>query len=293
MKLGMNLPIMVPGLTRDHILDWCRRIDAGPYSSLGIGERINFPNPEAIVTMSAAAVVTERVELIFSVLALPIHRPVVLAKQIATLDVLSEGRITVGVGVGGREEDYSAAGADFNIKRFSRMEGHVKTMRQVWAGEMVVEGALRPVEPYPLQTGGPSILAGAIFPKSIERAAKWSDGLTDFSFGPSLQEIEEKLNLARASWLDAGRSQPPRFIASFWYALGDNARNQLDNYLNRYFNFLGRELAEMIIPTVVTTSAKQLCEIKQGLIDMGVDEMIVTPTTSDPDDVDRIADILG
>jgi alkanesulfonate monooxygenase SsuD/methylene tetrahydromethanopterin reductase-like flavin-dependent oxidoreductase (luciferase family) len=293
MKLGMNLPIMVPGLTRDLIIDWCSRIDKGPYSSLGIGERINFPNPEAIVTMAAAATVTQRVELIFSVLALPIHRPVVLAKQIATLDMLSAGRITVGVGVGGREEDYAAAGADFNIKRNSRMEEYVALMRRVWAGETVVEGALRPVEPYPLQTGGPSILAGAIFPKSLVRSAQWADGLTDFSFGPSLEEIEEKVKLARKAWQDAGRDKPPRFIASFWYALGDDARNQLDTYLNRYFNFLGPELSALIIPTVVTTSAKQLQEIKQALTDMGIDEMIVTPTTSDPDDVDRIADILG
>ena len=50
MEIGMNLPVMVPGLDRDKILEWSRRIDAGPYSSLAVGERINFPNPEAMVT---------------------------------------------------------------------------------------------------------------------------------------------------------------------------------------------------------------------------------------------------
>ncbi|MBW2714020.1 MAG: LLM class flavin-dependent oxidoreductase, partial [Deltaproteobacteria bacterium] len=76
MKLGLNLPVMVPGLNRDLILDWCRRIDNGPYSSLALGERINFPNPEAMVTLSAAAAVTERVRLTFSILVLPMHNEV-------------------------------------------------------------------------------------------------------------------------------------------------------------------------------------------------------------------------
>jgi hypothetical protein len=55
MKIGMNLPVMVPGLDRDCILEWCRRIDAGPYSTLASGERIVFPNPEIMVTLAAAA----------------------------------------------------------------------------------------------------------------------------------------------------------------------------------------------------------------------------------------------
>ncbi len=293
MKLGLNLPVMVPGLNRNLILDWCRRIDNGPYSSLALGERINFPNPEAMVTMSAAAAVTERVRLTFSILVLPMHNEVLIAKQIATLDVLSEGRVTLGLGVGGRKEDYDAVGADFEIKRIARMEEQIARMRRVWAGENVVEGALRCVEPAPIQAGGPELLAGAIMPKAIARAARWADGITDFSFGPSLEEIQGKMDTARAAWKEAGRDQPPRFVASFWYALGDNPRGQLDDYLGSYMNFLGPELSKMLIPTVTTTSGQQLKDLAQALEKMGVDELILAPTTSDPDDVDRVADLLG
>jgi alkanesulfonate monooxygenase SsuD/methylene tetrahydromethanopterin reductase-like flavin-dependent oxidoreductase (luciferase family) len=293
MKLGLNLPVMVPGLNRELILDWCHRIDNGPYSSLALGERINFPNPEAMVTMAAAAAVTERVRLTFSVLVLPMHNEVLVAKQIATLDVLSEGRVTLGLGVGGRKEDYDAVGADFEIKRIARMEEQVARMRRVWAGENVVEGALRCVEPAPVQEGGPELLAGAIMPKAIARAARWADGLTDFSFGPSLSEIEGKMTVARDAWEREGRDAPPRFVASFWYALGDGARNQLDDYLGRYLNFLGPELSKALIPTVTTTSAQQLKELAKALDEMGVDELILAPTTSDPEDVDRVADLLG
>ena len=155
MKIGMNLPVMVPGLNRDRILEWSRRIDAGPYASLAAGERITFPNPEVMVTLSAAAAVTERVQITFCVLVLPMHNAVRIAKQVATLDVISAGRVTLGVGVGGREEDYVAVGAEYDKRLWGRMEEQVAIMRRAWAGEAVVEGALRPVEPAPIQDGWP------------------------------------------------------------------------------------------------------------------------------------------
>ena len=114
-EIGMNLPVMVPGWNRDSILEWARRIDAGPYSSLAAGERIWFPNPEIMVAMSAAAAVTERVAINFSVVVLPMHSEIHIAKQIATLDVLSGGRVVLGVGVGGREEDYRAFATQIGI----------------------------------------------------------------------------------------------------------------------------------------------------------------------------------
>ena len=80
-EIGLNLPIMVPGLRRDDLLEWSRRIDAGPYSTLASGERITFPNPEILVTLSAAAAVTSRVKIQFSVLVLPTHDAVRVAKQ--------------------------------------------------------------------------------------------------------------------------------------------------------------------------------------------------------------------
>ena len=106
------------------------------------------------------------------------------------IDVLSGGRVSLGVGVGARVEDYRAVGAEFDNKRFRRMERQVDRMRRAWSGENVVDGALRPIEPLPLQPGGPEILAGSLFPWAIRRAAGWADGLCGFSFGPSPQEVE-------------------------------------------------------------------------------------------------------
>ncbi|UCE87978.1 MAG: LLM class flavin-dependent oxidoreductase [Deltaproteobacteria bacterium] len=284
---------MVPGLDRERILGWARRIDAGPFSSLCAGERIAFPNPEVMVTLAAAAAVTERVRLAFSVLVLPMHSAVLIAKQVATLDVVSAGRVVLGVGVGAREEDYRAVGAAFDSRRFARLEHQVALMRRAWAGESVVEGALRPVEPLPVQPGGPEILAGSLFPRSIRRAARWADGINGFSFGPSPEEVERSFELAREAWKAAGRETPPRLTTSFWFALGPGAREQLDRYLGRYLNFMGPGVAEKLAPTVTVTSAQALKNAVKQIAELGTDELWLVPTTSDPEEVDRVADLLG
>jgi len=291
MQIGLNLPVMVPGLDRDKTLEWARRIDAGPFSSLAAGERITFPNPDILVTLSACAAVTERVRLVFSVMVLPMHQPVRVAKQIATLDVLSGGRVTLGIGVGARDEDYVAVEAQRDRKLWTRMEESVSELRRLWRGEKPFDGALRPVEPLPIQKGGPEILAGAMYPRSIRRAARWADGISGFSFGPHRDEVGRQFEQARKAWREEGRGEP-RLVTSFWYALGPNARNQLDEYLLRYLNFLGDDNARKLAPTVTSTSADALRDAAKMVEDLGCDELILVPTTSDPDDVDRVAEIL-
>ncbi len=293
MKIGMNLPVMVPGLDRSTVLEWARRVDAGPYASLAAGERITFPNPELLVTMSAAAAVTERVRLALTVVVLPMHSPVLMAKQIATLDVLSAGRVTLGLGIGARVEDYRAVGAPFEPRRLTRMEQQITLMRRVWAGENVIEGALRPVEPFPVQAGGPELLAGALAPYAVRRAARWADGRCGFSFGPSAEEVAFAYDTARAAWRDTGRGTAPRLVMSFWFALGPEARRQLDEYLHRYLDFLGADVARALAAGVRTTSAAALREAMRMLADLGTDEVLLVPTTADPDEVNRVADILG
>jgi alkanesulfonate monooxygenase SsuD/methylene tetrahydromethanopterin reductase-like flavin-dependent oxidoreductase (luciferase family) len=292
MRLGMNLPVMVPGLDRDLLLEWCRRIDAGPWSSLAAGERITFPNPEIGVALSAAAAVTERVELLYGVLVLPLHRAVQVAKQVATLDVLSGGRVVLGVGAGGREEDYRAVGIAPERQRLTRLEQQVAEMRRAWAGELPFEGALRPVEPAPLQPGGPPVLAGSIFPRAIRRAAAWADGLYGFSFGPSPDEIGAGFETARQAWREAGR-RPPRLATGFWFALGPNAREQMDAYLGRYLNFMGPGVARKLAATVTAVSADTLRQAARRIEDLGTDDLILTPTTLDPEELERAADVLA
>ena len=104
MRFGICLPYMERDYDRATILAWCRRADAGPFYSLSCGERITGYTFEMRVLLAAAAAVTERVRIVPSLYVLPMHSAVWAAKEIATLDVLSEGRVTMTVGVGGREK---------------------------------------------------------------------------------------------------------------------------------------------------------------------------------------------
>ena len=158
MEIGIALPTMATGFSRGTFTEWCRGIDEGPYSSVSAGERITFHNPELLVTTTAAAALTERVQVITNIAVLPLHRPALLAKQLATLDVLASGRLQVGVGVGGREQDYRALDVPFD-GRHERLDASVAELRRLWAGGPAYAGG-QPVGPAPHTPGGPPLLAG-------------------------------------------------------------------------------------------------------------------------------------
>ena len=290
MRIGMTLPTMMPELGRDRLLAWARGIDAGPFATLAAGERISFPNAELMVSLSAAAAVTRRVEIMPTIVVLPLHGAAVLAKQIATLDVLSGGRVTLGVGIGGREEDYRAAGVPWE-RRFTRMVRQVAAMRQVWRGEAVASGTA-PIGPAPLQVGGPAILLGALTTRSIERAASWADGFIGFSFGPDAAETELTFAAARAAWSAAGRPAP-RLVASCWYALGPDGAAQMDGYARRYLGVFGDAIAAALARRCRTTSPATLRDALRAARELGADDFLLVPTTADASDLDRVADLLG
>ncbi|HXY93463.1 MAG TPA: LLM class flavin-dependent oxidoreductase, partial [Acidimicrobiia bacterium] len=174
MNLSMTLPTMLPH-TRADFLSWCRGVDASPvWTSLAVPERITYTSHDLTVQLAGAAAVTERVRLWSTIVILPAHDAVAVAKQMASIDVMSAGRLTVGVGIGGREHDYRAVDAPF-ARRFPRMDEQVATMRRIWSGEPPFEGA-DPVGPPPVQPGGPPLIAGVFGPKGIARAARWAAG---------------------------------------------------------------------------------------------------------------------
>jgi len=192
---------------------------------------------------------------------------VLIAKQVATLDVISAGRVSLGVGIGARVEDYRAVGVPFDAKRLKRMEAQIALMRRVWAGENVVEGALRPVE-RSRPAGGPELLAGALVRIHSPRRPMGGRHLR-IQLWTSAEEIGFAYKTARQAWREAGRGTAPRLVMSFWFALGDRAREQLDVYLERYLCFLGDDVAKALAPTVTTTSAAALRDAARMLADLG------------------------
>ena len=146
MQIGIGLPATIPGVRGDVVLDWARRADAGPFSSLGIIDRLVYSNYEPLVTLAAAAGATQRIRLMTTILIAPLRNTGVLAKQAASLDALSSGRLTLGLGVGGREDDFRFAAVPFH-NRGRRFEEQLDTMYRVWSGQQV--DGLGPVGPAP------------------------------------------------------------------------------------------------------------------------------------------------
>ena len=121
MHIGIGLPAGIPGVSDDEVLEWARLADAGPFSSVGIIDRVVYPNWEPLIALAAAAAVTRRVRLMTTLLIGPVRDAVLLAKQAASIDALSGGRLTLGLGVGRRGDDYEAVGGNFH-RRGSRFE---------------------------------------------------------------------------------------------------------------------------------------------------------------------------
>ena len=294
MKIGMTLPVTEPGWSRAILMQWAKKIDQGPFSCLALGERIFFPSPELITTLGACAVLTERVKIVTTVLILPMHNPVLLAKQLATVDVLSEGRLVVGVGTGGRAEDYLATATDLSQKRIAVMESHVATMRKIWRGEPGVEGALRPVEPFPIQQHGPKILAGVMGPKGLASAANWADGVSGMSVTGTAADAQQAMNMANDAWQQAGQKNKPQFNSAFWFALGDNANAQMQTHLTRYFNWLDAGSRDaMALHAGFRGSASDLKDRLKAFADAGIEELVLIPTSINPEEVDRAADVIA
>jgi len=175
MKIGIGLPAMIPGTSGDVILEWARRAEAHDFTSLGITDRVVYGNYEPLIALAAAAAVTHRIRLMTTILIAPLRPAGLLAKQAASLDALSGGRLTLGLGVGAREDDFVAAPASFH-DRGRRFDQQLALMKRIWASQPAVEG-VGPVGPLPARPGGPEVLIGAYTPVAVQRVGRWADGL--------------------------------------------------------------------------------------------------------------------
>ena len=276
------MPVMEPDLDAATLTAWAREIDDGPFSSLCFGERIAFDNPEPLTLLGALAAWTERVRLVTTVIVPQLHDPVRLAKSLATGDMLSGGRLTVGLGVGGRHEDYRAVGADPSTQTMRAMAKRAAVMKRVWAGENVT-GSTLPVGPPPVQAGGPPLQVGTIGPKTIRSAAGWADGLAGTTLDLNLDRELELFDVARNAWAQAGKPEP-HLATSFWFAIGDgdDPRAQIHRHLRRYMNWIPAEFVDAMAPTTGWAgSADQLAEVLRRFAGIGADEVHLIPTSSD------------
>ncbi|MCW2687314.1 MAG: limB 5 [Mycobacterium sp.] len=287
------MPVMEPDLDAATLKAWARTIDEGPFSSLCWGERIAFDNPESLTLLGALAAWTDRVRLVTTVIVPQLHDPVMLAKALATGDMLCGGRLTVGIGVGGRHEDYHAVGADPATQTMRGMAERVAVMKRVWAAEKITESVL-PVGPPPVQSGGPELLIGTIGPKTVRSAAAWADGIAGTTLDLDVDKQNELFDVARTAWAEAGKPKP-HLATSFWFALGhaDAARSQVHRHLRRYMNWIPAEYVDAMAPTTGWSGSQdEIVAVLRKFAAVGTDEVQLIPTSSDLDQVRRVAEVV-
>lgn len=292
MDIGMTLPVMEPNLDAATLKAWARVVDEGPFSALCSGERIAFDNPDLLTLLGAMSAWTDRVRLVATVIVPQLHDPVMLAKALATADMLSNGRLTVGLGVGGRREDYNAVGADVSSQTMRGMAERVAIMKRVWAGEKITESVL-PVGPPPVQSGGPRLAVGTNGPKTVRSAAVWADGIAAMTLGVDVAKQDELFDVARTAWRDAGRPTP-HLATSFWFAIGDGdgMRAQVHQHLRRYMNWIPPELVDAMAPTTGWAGTdEELLAVLRSFEAIGADEVHLIPTSSDIDQLRRVAEV--
>jgi alkanesulfonate monooxygenase SsuD/methylene tetrahydromethanopterin reductase-like flavin-dependent oxidoreductase (luciferase family) len=292
-QIGMTMPVMEPNLDAVTLQAWARVIDGGPFSSLCWGERVAFDNPEALTLLGALAAWTDRVRLVTTVVVPQLHDPVMLAKQLATGDLLSGGRLTVGLGVGGRHEDYRAVGADLATQTMRGMADRIAVMKRIWLGENITESVV-PVGPPPLQPGGPQLLVGTMGPKTVRSAAKWADGLAGTTLDLDVEKQNELFDVARTAWAQAGKRKP-HLATSFWFAIGDGdePRAQVHRHLRRYMNWVPAEIVDAMAPTTGWAGSEaELPDVLRRFEAIGTDEIHLIPTSSDIDQLRRVAEVI-
>ncbi|MFL5782669.1 MAG: LLM class flavin-dependent oxidoreductase [Thermoleophilaceae bacterium] len=271
MEVGIGLPNATRGVRGSDIVTWAREAEQAGFSCLGTIDRIAYDNYEPLIALAAAAAVTERIKLTTSVLLAPLRaNTALLAKQAASVDGLSDGRLVLGLAVGGREDDYELSGLDFS-SRGKRFDRQLEDLRGFWDDDDVG----------PEAPGGPTVVLGGSVDASFRRAARYGSGW--IMGGGTPDAFKEALPKLESAWREAGRDGEPRKMALGYYSLGPRAQENANEKLAHYYAWLG-EYAQ----SIADSAAKDADTVKGYLAafeEAGCDEFILFPSDSNPEQV--------
>jgi alkanesulfonate monooxygenase SsuD/methylene tetrahydromethanopterin reductase-like flavin-dependent oxidoreductase (luciferase family) len=285
--IGIGLPNTVPDTEGRTLIDWARHAEEAGFSTLGTIGRLVYPNYEELVALSAAAAVTSQIRLTTGVLLAPLYtNSALFAKQAASLDRLSGGRLVLGLGLGGREDDFAASGVSTQ-GRGRRLEEQIAMMKRVWSGEEF--GYTGAIGPEPARRGGPEIILGGATAATFDRVARIADGWimgggTPDMFAQAAAGVDQ-------AWQDAGRAGRPRKLTLAYFGLGPEARSQAEGYLLHYYGWLG-EIANMIAGGAAV-SPEMVKSYVAAFEASGCDEIIFVPTASRLDQISLLAEAIA
>jgi alkanesulfonate monooxygenase SsuD/methylene tetrahydromethanopterin reductase-like flavin-dependent oxidoreductase (luciferase family) len=286
MDIGIGLPNTIPGTEGRRLVDWAKDAEAAGFSTLGTIGRLVYPNYEELIALAAAAAVTSRIRLTTSVLLAPLYANTALfAKQAASLDRLSGGRLVLGLGLGGRDDDYSASALP-TAGKGRRLDQQLTEMKRIWSGENY--GFAGAIGPEPVRPGGPELILGGAAEASFRRVALLGDGW--IMGGGTPEMFAQAAAAVDQAWAEAGRPGKPRKLSLAYFALGPEARGHADSYLLDYYGFLGDIARQIAAGAAVST--EMVKGYAAAFEAAGCDELIFVPTTASPDQVTLLAEAV-
>lgn len=269
MEIGVGLPNTTPSATGALLTEWARRADSGPFGSLAVLDRLLYDSIEPFAALAAAAAVTDRIRLATMIAIGPLRSAALLAKQAESVHRLADGRFTLGLGIGARHDDYTASGTDHRRRGALLSEQLARLRGDDYPGEILVGG-----------TSGPA----------YARMARYADGYAHGGGPP--RAFASAATRARAAWRDLGRPGGPRLWGQGYFALGDDDIVRAGgDYLRDYYAFTG-PFAETIASANLT-SGRAIKDFVRGYAAEGCEMLVLLPTVSDVDQVDRLAEVIG
>ena len=291
-KIGLAIVSPAPLITPNYVVDFAKKCEAMGADSMWTIDRIAYDNLEPLTLLAAAAGATQRLRLGTSVLLGNLRHPTHLAKIVATLDFISNGRVTLGLGFGSRESDYKAVEVPFD-KRGSRAVEQVNLIKRLWTEDNVtyrgrffnVENLTigpRPIQkPIPIWTGGSAEVA-------LKRAGTWADGyICGSSAIPEFAQTWEKI----AAYARAAGRNPEGIKKSgltFMAIDEDHGRaiQTIENYMTRYYGKVRGEVAS----TSLLGSPNAIAERIDSFLSRGLDTLIIGLADPDPRQLDLFGD---
>jgi alkanesulfonate monooxygenase SsuD/methylene tetrahydromethanopterin reductase-like flavin-dependent oxidoreductase (luciferase family) len=287
MRIALGLPSRVASASRELMLEWVTRADRGPFSSVVVTDRVVSQALEPLSVLAMAAGTTQRIRLMTSVVIGPTRETTLFARQAATIDVLSGGRLTIGIGIGVRANDYLATGFDFH-RRGRRVEEQLPILRRLWAGEPL-SNEIGPIGPQS-RARGPELLIGGYVLAIVRRIAQWGDGYMAPGGGEPESMLKKWQQIERA-WREARREGKPRWVGASYFALGPNAVEHATRYINANYGY-NPDLAARRLRTLPASRLAVEDAIKRQA-DMGVDELILRPCAEDLEQMELLAEIAS
>jgi len=292
-NIGFCMVNPAPEIHPGHVIQVARKCEEIGVHSMWALDRVVYDNLEPLTLLAAAAAVTSKIRLGTSVLLAALRPPAALAKTVATLDFLSNGRVTLGIGFGSRQNDFTSVASPWE-HRGTRAEELVELMKRLWSGESVThKGKFFQLDnvavgPRPVQKPHPPIWTGGSSEAALKRAARMADGyICGSSAIPQFPAVWEKIaGYAKA----AGRDPNTITKAGLTFMAIDNDKHKAIDacaaYLKRYYGSVRLDIEK----TFVVGSPGACAERIRAAFDNGLETLIIGGVVPDIKKMDLVGE---